>query len=215
MAKNRLTMAERLRTPAEEGASSGMPLRGDVTELLLAWNAGNDEARTRLVSLVYRDLRERARRVLGKGRHGDTLQPTALVHETFEKLVDQRRVSFRDRAHFFGVTAALMRRILVDHARRRRALRRGGGRAEITLSSAEVAFERVDEVEVITVDTAITELEALDPGQARIVELRFFGGLSVEETAEALGISRATVHRDWAMARAWLRQRLLEPESAR
>jgi RNA polymerase sigma factor (TIGR02999 family) len=180
---------------------------GDVTGLLLEWSAGSEAARSKLVPLVYRELRRRARHALGSERSDHTLQPTALVHETYQRLVDQRRVQWQNRAHFFAVAAGLMRRILVDHARRRAALRRGGGARRIALSEADAPAVAA-EVEVLAVDEALAQLAALDPDQARIVELRFFGGLTVEETAEVVGVSRATVHRDWAMARAWLRQRL-------
>lgn len=195
------------------------PGPGEVTELLLAWNEGRTEAREQLIPHVYRELRRRASRALAEERRENSLQPTALVHEVYEKLVDQRRVKWRDRAHFYAVAALLMRRILVDHARRRRALRRGAGVRPLSLAGMpgtgdEPGLTARAEVEVLAVDEAITELAALDPGQARIVELRFFGGLSVLETAEVVGMSRATVHREWAMARAWLRQRLAAAEAS-
>lgn len=182
---------------------------GDVTGLLLQWNQGKEEARERLIPLVYRELRKLANQSLKSERSEHTLQPTALVHEAYQKLVDQRRVRWRNRAHFFAVAAGLMRRILVDHARRHRAQRRGGDAQRLSISEDLVgAADSRPEVDLIALDDALLELATLDPGQARIVELRFFGGLSAEETAEAVGVSRATVQREWAMARAWLHGRL-------
>ena len=179
---------------------------GDVTRLLLQWSEGKREARDQLIPLVYRELRRLAVRSLKSERSDHTLQPTALVHEAYEKLVDQRQVHWKDRAHFFAASAALMRRILVDHARRRGALRRGGSAKKVSMDGVEVAT--APDVEVLALDEALTELAGFDPDQARIVELRFFAGLSLPETAEAVGVSRATVHREWAMARAWLHRRL-------
>jgi RNA polymerase sigma factor (TIGR02999 family) len=184
-----------------------MPAR-DVTELLLEWNAGSPAARSALVTLLHRELRAVARRLLRSEPAGHTLQATALVHEAYLKLVDQRRVSWRDRAHFLAVAAGIMRRILVDGARRRHAQRRGGLAQRVELDDELPAFAGHDAQDVLEVDQALTELARLDPGLARVVELRYFGGLSVEEAAEALGVSRATLHRDWAMARAWLHRRL-------
>jgi RNA polymerase sigma factor (TIGR02999 family) len=181
---------------------------GDVTGLLLAWNGGSEEARAKLIVLVYRELRRRARRALASERPDHTLQATALVHETYQKLVDQRRVQWQNRAQFYAVAAGLMRRILVDHARRHGAARRGGGAPRASLDDAAPSAGPPNLVEVIAVDDALVELTALDPDQARIVELRFFGGLSIEEAAQVVGVSRATAYRDWAMARAWLRRRL-------
>jgi RNA polymerase sigma factor (TIGR02999 family) len=181
---------------------------GDITGLLLEWNAGSGEAPAKLVALVYRELRRRAGRALSGERPDLTLEPTGLVHETYQRLIDQRRVQWRNRAHFFAVAAVLMRRILVDHSRRHAALRRGGRARTVSLDDVSAASPQPDRVEVLAVDEALTQLAALDPDQARIVELRYFGGMGVEETAEVMGISRATVQRDWAMARAWLRQRL-------
>jgi RNA polymerase sigma factor (TIGR02999 family) len=190
------------------------PSSGDVTQLLLRWHEGSELARAELIRLVYRDLRAHAGRLLRAERGDHTLQPTALIHETYERLVDQRRVQWQNRAHFFAVAAGLMRRILVDHARRRGAVRRGRDPKKVELADDVAAAPAAPDVDVIAVDRALGELAALDPDQARIVELRFFGGLSVEETAEAMGISRATVHREWAMARAWLHRRLEDPVGA-
>jgi len=187
---------------------------GEVTELLLQWNDGNEEARAALIPLVYRELRRQAGRMLASERRDHTLQPTVLIHEAYQKLVDQRRVQWQNRTHFFAVSAGLMRRILVDHARRRGALRRGGDVEKVRLEEVDVGAAARHEVDVIAVDGALSELATVDPDQARIVELRFFGGLSVLETAEVMGISRATVHRDWAMARAWLHRRLKDDVAA-
>jgi RNA polymerase sigma-70 factor, ECF subfamily len=186
-----------------------MPTRpGDVTRLLLQWNEGKEEALDRLLPLVYRQLRGIAARSLRSERAGHTLQPTALVNEAYLKLVGAGDVRWQDRRHFFAVAAALMRRILVDHARRRAALRRGG-RMEKGADAAAVAPGMRPETDVIAVDRLLTELATFDARQARLVELRFFAGLTEQETAEALGISRATTQREWRVARAWLYRRLM------
>ena len=187
------------------------PSTGDVTGLLLEWNQGSEEARERLIPLVYRELRRLAGRSLRSERGDHTLQATALVHEAYLKLVDQRRVRWQNRAHFFAVAAGLMRRILVDHARRHGALRRGGDAQKLPLAEEVVGAPAQSDIDLISLDAALTALAALDSDQARIVELRFFGGLSVEETAEAMAVSRATVNREWSMARAWLHRRLTAP----
>jgi RNA polymerase sigma-70 factor, ECF subfamily len=183
---------------------------GDVTALLRAWDQGQGAARDELIGLVYRELRQIASRSLASERRDHTLQPTALVHEAYERLADLRTAPFRDRAHFFGVAAGLMRRILVDHARRRRALRRGGQAEKVVLDENQVGgVAGADAVDVIALDVALNELAELDASQARVVELRFFAGLGPGEIAEATGVSRATVHRQWTMARAWLHRNLL------
>ena len=184
----------------------GMDL--DVTALLLALSRGEPKAREELIAVVYDRLRDLARRQLKGERDGHTLQPTALVHEVYQRLVDQDRVEWKSRAHFFGVAAVLMRRVLVDHARRTGAQRRGGGAQKMALTEEMAVAPGGLDVDILALDQALQELEGLDRDQARIVELRFFGGLSVEETAESLGVSRATVMRDWAMARAFLHGRL-------
>jgi len=184
---------------------------GDVTALLLDWNLGNKAARDRLITRVYQELRRIASRSMRAERSEHTLQPTALVHETYKKLIDQTRVQWRNRAHFFAVAAGLMRRVLVDHARRRGRLRRGGGVPALSIVDEVEPAAEERPVDLIALDAALTELSQLDPDQARIVELRFFAGLNLEETAEAVGSSRATVHRDWTMARAWLHRRLASP----
>jgi RNA polymerase sigma factor (TIGR02999 family) len=159
---------------------------------------------------VYAELRRQAGRAMRRESPENTLQATALVHEAYLRLVDQRRVVWRNRAHFFGLAAQLMRRILVDHARERHAAKRGGGLRQLTISEANApAPSPPDEgVDVLALHEALERLAALDPDQARLVELRYFGGLSIEETAEALDVSPATVKREWAIARAWLRREL-------
>jgi RNA polymerase sigma factor (TIGR02999 family) len=175
----------------------------DVTALLQAWNDGNLAARDELMPLVYGELRRRAAARLRHERRGDTLQPTALVHEAYLRLVDQRRAVWRNRSQFFGVAAEIMRRILVDRARAHRTAKRSGRWARVTLDPALAVANPVD-VDVLDLDTALTGLAAFDPRKSRIAELRFFGGLSLEETGDVLGLSLATVERDWQVARAWL-----------
>lgn len=176
--------------------------RNAVTRLLIEWNHGDEEALERLMPLVYDELRRVASRQLRHERPGHTLQPTALVHEAYLKLVDQRRVRWQNRAHFFGVASRVIRRIIVDHARRRHAAKRGGGMQTVWPAVAPTGAEH--NVDVLALDAALGRLSCLDPQQARVVELRFFGGLSVEETAEVLGISTGTVKRYWRTAKAWL-----------
>ena len=183
-----------------------MKTPGEVTRLLSAVNEGDGEAREELVRVVYGELRDLAGRYMGRERSGHTLQPTALVNEAWMKLTDQSRVEWKGRAHFFGIAAQAMRRILVDHHRRHSALRRGSGQA-VTLRE-DVALDFQDPVDLVALDEALEELAVMDPRAARIVELRFFGGLSVEETAQVLDVSTPTVKRDWRTARAWLFQRL-------
>ncbi|HEX2164170.1 MAG TPA: sigma-70 family RNA polymerase sigma factor [Thermoanaerobaculia bacterium] len=175
----------------------------EVTRLLRAWSAGEDAALERLFPLVYDELRRTARRFLAGERPGHTLEPTALVHEAYFRLVAQRRVEWQERAQFYAVAARSMRRILVDHARGRAAAKRGGDAARLEIAEApDLGAER--EADLVALDDALTELAALDPEKAAVVELRFFGGLSIEETASVLGCSRATVIRQWRIARAWL-----------
>lgn len=179
----------------------------DVTQLLLDWNAGDQAALAELMPLVYAELRQIAARQLRRERHEHTLQPTALVHEAWLRLVQTKRLTWQNRAHFLGVAAELMRRILVDHARRRSAGIRGGGETRLALDEAlDVAQPR--EVALLALDDALTSLAALDPRQSRIVELKYFGGLEIDEIAEVLGISPATVKRDWQWARAWLHREI-------
>ena len=176
---------------------------GDVTALLEAWTAGDIAARDELMPLVYQELRRRAAGNLRHERRNHTLQPTALVNEVYLRLVDQRRAVWQNRAQFFGVASQMMRRILVDRARARRMTKRSGQWARVTLNEAAKASPPVD-VDVLDLDAALTRLAAFDPRKSRIAELRFFGGLSLEEAGEVIGISRATVERDWQAARAWL-----------
>jgi RNA polymerase sigma factor (TIGR02999 family) len=178
-----------------------------VTRLLRDWSSGREEARDELLALVYEPLRAIAGRHLHREREGHTLQPTALVHELYLKLIDQRQVAWNDRAHFFAVAAQVMRRILVDHARRKKSEKRGGDLMPVTIGAAlDVAV--VENFDVVVLDNALEGLEKILPQQARIVELRFYAGLTIDETAAVLGISPATVSREWTMARAWLRRAL-------
>jgi RNA polymerase sigma factor (TIGR02999 family) len=182
------------------------PPSGDITRLLRDWQAGEREALDRLMPLVYRELHLMASRLMARERRGITIQPTGLVNEAYLKLVDQRAADWQGRAHFFAIAARLMRRILIDAARRRRREKRGGDAVQIVIDEAVGGAERprLDTVDVIALDRALDDLERLDPNQARIVELRFFGGLSVEETSAVVGVSQATVKREWAVAKAWL-----------
>ncbi len=175
----------------------------DVTELLVRWSDGDEAARADLMAVLYEELRARARNYLRRERADHTLQPTALVHEAYLRLINQNRVQWRNRAHFFGVASQVMRRILLDHARRHQADKRGGGVASMAVTALIEVGESRD-LDLIRLDDALTTLAELDPRQSRIVELRFFGGLSVEETAEVLGVSVATVMREWKIAKLWL-----------
>ncbi len=187
------------------------PPDGQVTMLLRNWSAGDRSAFDHLVPAVYAELNRIARRHL-QAHKRDTLQPTALVHEAYLRLCGSEPVSWQDRTHFFAVSAQLMRRILVDHFRARIAQKRGAGSAAITLDQS-LAIGGSQPPDLLDVDTALNELAELDSQQARIVELRFFVGLSIEETAEALHISTATVKRDWLVAKMWIQRRLTKPES--
>ena len=182
----------------------------DVTDLLLSWRQGDAAAFDRLIPLVYDELRRVAGRRLRGESPGHSLQATALVHEVYLRLVDVDRMTVTNRAHFFGVAATLMRQILVDHARRQRADKRGGGATMLSLDevSPAVADRGVD---VLALDEALDALAAIDSRQCRVVELRFFGGLTIDEAAEALDVSPATVEREWALAKAWLHRRLSAP----
>ena len=165
------------------------------------------EALDKLMPIVYDELRRQAARYLRRERAGHTLQTTALIHEAYMRLVDQRHVEWQNRAHFFGVAAQMMRRILVDHARTKKRVKRGGSDVKISLADATIPVEERD-LDVIALDEALTRLAEIDEQQSRVVELRFFSGLTVEETAEVMGISPATVKRDWSMAKAWLHREL-------
>jgi RNA polymerase sigma factor (TIGR02999 family) len=192
--------------PPPDAPASPAP---DVTGLLLAWGRGDRSAADRLVPAVYEELRRHAERAMRREGGEHTLQATALVHESYLRLVDQRRVEWRNRAHFFAIASTVMRRVLVDHARARLTAKRGGGAAPVSLAGVQPATpEGTDEADLLALHDALEKLAALDPDQARLVELRYFGGLTIEETAEALSISPATVKREWALARAWLRREL-------
>lgn len=174
-----------------------------VTGLLLAWAGGDADAPGELVSAVYDELRRKARRLLRNERPGHSLAPTALVHETYLKLIDQRRVEWRNRAHFYAIAARLMRRVLVDHARARLADKRGGWATCVPIEDVDVASTPAG-VDVLMLDESLQRLGMLEPRQVQLVELRFFGGLSIEEAAAALNVASATAKRDWTAARAWL-----------
>lgn len=179
----------------------------DVTSLLREWSAGHPEALERLMPLVYSELRRLARGYLRNEREEHTLQPTALVHEAYLRLVDQRSVTWRSRGHFFTVAAQMMRRILVDHARARMAAKRGGGARTMVLDE-ELTVSPATDAALLDLDDALSALGKLDSAQCRLVELRYFAGLTIEETAEALAISTATVKREWTVAKAWLRHEI-------
>ena len=182
-----------------------MPVQasGDVTEMLLAWNRGESGALDRLLPAVQKELHKVARGYMRRERPDHTLQATALVNEAYLRLGDQTRVTWKNRAHFIGVAAQLMRRILVDHARARHAAKRGGGQSRVALTDT-IVMSQERPAELLALDAGLTRLASLDPQQGQVVELRVFAGLSVEETSRALGISPATVKRDWAVAKAWL-----------
>ncbi len=179
----------------------------DVTALLDHWSRGDRNALDRLLPLVYRELRGIAARQLRDERHGHTLQPTALVHEAYFRLVEQRNVDWQNRAHFFGVAAQVMRRILVDHARRHAARKRGDNPQRVPLEDI-VDSSTTTEMPILVLDLALSKLERLDPALVRIVELRAFGGLTIEEAAHVLNVSASTVKRDWRTAKAWLTREL-------
>jgi RNA polymerase sigma factor (TIGR02999 family) len=182
----------------------------DVTRILHEWKDGNREALDRLIPIVYEELRTIASRQLAREWRHDRLQTTTVVNEAYVKLFAQREVDWQNRGHFFAIAAQLMRRILVDHARRELREKHGGGVIHVELSDAlsTAAEPSLDVLDAVALDAALQKLEALDPDQGRIVELRFFGGLTVEETAAALGISPATVKREWAVAKGWLYREL-------
>jgi RNA polymerase sigma factor (TIGR02999 family) len=179
----------------------------EVTQLLLDWSHGDDEAFEELVPLVIGELRQRAEAYLRRERSDHTLQPTALVNEVYLQLVDQNRIEWRNRTHFFAVAARMMRHLLVDHARARAAEKRGGNVEIVPLEEARAGSES-RAVDLLALDEALEGLTRLNPRQARVVEMRYFAGLTLEETAEVLGINRVTVGRDWRNARMWLRRQL-------
>ena len=175
----------------------------DVTKLLLAWNKGDRGALDLLMPIVYDELRRLARRYMRSESPGHTLQATALVNDAYIRLVDQTRVNWQNRAQFFGVAAQIIRRVLVDHARARHRLKRGGDALRVELNEGNIATKRGG-MDIIALDDVLNRLANMDPQKCQIIELRFFGGLSIEETARALNISPATIKREWAFARSWL-----------
>jgi RNA polymerase sigma factor (TIGR02999 family) len=184
-----------------------IPSTAQVTKLLLAWGNGDEVAFEQLVPAVHAELRRIARRQMGHERFGHTLQPTALVNEAYLKLIDIGQVQWQDRAHFFALSSRLMRRILVDSARARRYQKRGAGARMVTLDEGRVGGAQ-PAADVLALDEALEALAAIDLRKGQVVEMRYFGGLSIEETAEALGVSVRTVKRDWTMAKMWLRREL-------
>jgi RNA polymerase sigma factor (TIGR02999 family) len=184
-----------------------------VSKLLLNWGQGDQGAREALIPLVYDELRRLARRYLRRERPDHTLQSAALVNEAYLRLIRQEHPQWQNRAHFFGVAAQLMRHILVDHARNRAAAKRGAGAPRLTLDP-DIALPQERDVDLMALDDALNQLAALDPQQSRLVELRFFGGLSIEETSVVLGVSPATVKREWATARAWLQREMRNKETS-
>lgn len=183
------------------------PQAESVTQLLLRWSDGDEQARDQLLPLVYDELREIAHRYLSRERRDHTLQTTALVHEAYLRLIDQHAVRWQNKAHFFGVSAQLMRRILIDYARSHQTAKRGQGAAKFSIDDAlEVADERAGIL--LALDEALATLAQFDPDKSRVVELKFFGGLTVEESAEVLGVSIPTIVRHWRLAKAWLYQEL-------
>jgi RNA polymerase sigma factor (TIGR02999 family) len=193
---------------------------GEVTQLLLRWRGGDEAALTALLPLVYEELRSLARRHLRHERGSHTLQRTALVHEAFLRIVDQKQVDWESRTQFYGIASQMMRRVLVDYARRRSAAKRGDGAQHVDLDAIlqdegdDLPLAQEPAIDFAALDDALKRLEALDPQQGRLVELRFFGGLSIKETADVIGISPATVKREWAIARAWLQREITAGEGA-
>jgi RNA polymerase sigma factor (TIGR02999 family) len=183
------------------------PAVHDVTQLLIAWSNGDQAARDQLMSVVYEELHRLAQRYMRRESPGHTLQTSALVHEAFLRLVDQRNVHWQNRSHFFAVAAQMMRRILVDYARSRSYAKRGGGARAVSLDEGLIVSEERS-AEVVAIDEALEALAKFDARKSQIVELRFFGGLSINETAEVLGVSPSTVSADWAMAKAWLHREI-------
>ncbi|HUB82088.1 MAG TPA: sigma-70 family RNA polymerase sigma factor [Bryobacteraceae bacterium] len=183
------------------------PQQHEITRLLRAWSDGQQTASEELMPLVYEELHRLARVYMGREREGHTLQATGLVHETYLRLIEASSTSFEDRAHFFGMCALLMRRILVDWARSRGALKRGADQRPVQLEEALVVSPE-SEVDLVALDDALKALEVVDARKSRVVELRYFGGLSVEESAQVLHVSAETVMRDWKLAKSWLRREL-------
>lgn len=211
--RGRSRLAANLRPRSKGGHKLKSDASKPVSELLIRWRGGDKSALDSLLPMVYDELRRLARHYLKSERPDHTLQSTALVHEAYLRLVGQSSLQVESRAHFFGIAAGLMREILVDHARRRGAAKRGADCLTLTLDEA-VALPQQKELNVIALDDALNTLAGMDPRQSRIVVLRFFGGLSIEETSDVLEISTATVKREWATARLWLQRELNRSESA-
>ena len=195
-----------------EGLRGSEPVSGEVssenlTQLLMDWSKGDAQALEKIIPLVYRDLHRLAERYLRFESPSHTLQSTALVHEAYLRLIDQRNTRWQNRAHFFGISAQLIRRILVDHARARKAGKRGGDAAKIQIDESVAAPEQQN-LDLVVLDDCLKALAAIDPQQARVVELRYFAGLTVEETAEVMHVSPTTVKREWRLARAWLHREI-------
>ena len=183
----------------------------DVTQLLRAWSNGEQEALDRLIPLVYHELHRLAHRYMGRERSAHTLQSMALVHEAYERLINLKDMDWKNRAHFFAVSAQVMRRILVDYARSRRYSKRGGEWRQVPLNEAVAVF-RDHRTDIVALDDALQALAGIDPRKNRVVEMRFFGGLSIKETAEVLNVSEETVQRDWRLAKVWLLRELSREE---
>jgi RNA polymerase sigma-70 factor, ECF subfamily len=177
--------------------------RGEVTTLLAAWSKGDSTALNKVIPLVYAELHRIARRAWNQDRNDHTLQPTALINEAYMKLANAQNASFQDRCHFLAVASTAMRQVLVDHAKSRLTAKRGGGRAVVTIDEGHPVVDQ-EAAEIVALHEALETLHAVDPRKSSVVEMRYFGGLSIEETAEALGISIGTVNRDWRLARSWL-----------
>jgi RNA polymerase sigma-70 factor, ECF subfamily len=183
------------------------PSPKELTQLLVDWSNGDQEAINILMPLVYEELRRLARNYMRRERPGHSLQTSALINEVYLRLIDQKNISWKNRAHFFGISARLMRQILVDHARSHKYAKRGGDMLKVPLDeAADIGEKRASDI--VALDDALKSLAVIDEQQCHIVELRFFGGLTIEETAEVLGLSHATIEREWSMARAWLRREM-------
>jgi len=187
------------------------PAPTDVTQLLVAWGDGDAAALDELMPLVYEELRRLAQQYMSRERADHTLQTSALVNEAYLRLIDQKDVHWQNRAHFFGIAAQMMRRILVDYARQRRYAKRGGDARQVPLDEAMIVSEERT-AEVVALDDALKSLAEIDPRKSQIVEMRFFGGLSIEETAEVLKVSPGTIMREWTLAKAWLRREMTSDE---
>ena len=185
----------------------------DLTGLLVRWSQGDKGALDQLLPAVYDELHRMAARYVRRERPDHTLEPTALIHEAYLRLVDQHSVKWGNRAHFFGIAAQVMRQILVDYARAHQAAKRGGSKIKVPLDEALHGSPKHEELDLIALDAALTQLAKLDPEQGRLVELRYFAGLTIEETAEVMGISPATVKRKWTASRAWLRREIHRSEA--